>query len=88
MNVFFGLSVEKPEGWYAMNNEELRSLVQNVTVPESDDNNSVQQSGNISSQRVIPLFEFLEYPYGTPNKFNPNIIGLVENTTGGNEHRK
>jgi len=82
LNVFFGLSVEKPEGWYAMNNEELRSLVQNVAIPESDDNNAVQQSGSISSQRLVPLFEFMEYTYGTPNKFNPNIVALVENTTG------
>jgi hypothetical protein len=82
LNVFFGLTVEKPEGWYAMNNEELRSLVQNVAVPESDDNNSVQQSGSTSSQRLIPLFQFMEYPFGTPNKINPNIVALVENTTG------
>jgi hypothetical protein len=83
-NAFFGLSIEKPDGWYAMSSQELLSLVSNTVIPiVSNGNSSVEQFLKISTQHLIPLLGFMEYPFGAQNgKFNPNIVGWVTNMTG------
>ena len=77
-NAFFGISVEKPEGWYAMSNEQLLPVVSNIAtelIPNVK--NLVAQSFTTSTESLTPLFNFLQYPFGAKDKLNPNIVGLV-----------
>ncbi|CAF1231794.1 unnamed protein product [Adineta steineri] len=74
-NALLGLSIEKPDGWYKMTDDELQSLFQIVTGPLLSNN-------NITSDKVIPLFDFSKYQIGIQNgKFNPNIVAVVSKLT-------
>ncbi|CAF1354306.1 unnamed protein product [Adineta steineri] len=74
-NDFLGLSIEKPNGWYKMTDDELQSVFQIVTGP-------LLSTNNITSDKVIPLFDFSKYPFGSQNgKFNPNIVAVVSKLT-------
>ncbi|CAF1244080.1 unnamed protein product [Adineta steineri] len=74
-NDFLGLSIKKPDGWYKMTDDELKSIFQAATGPLLSNN-------NITSDNVIPLFAFSKYQLGIHiGKFNPNINGVVSKLT-------
>ncbi|CAF1543819.1 unnamed protein product [Adineta steineri] len=74
-NALLGLSIEKPDRWYKMTDDELKSIFQAATGPLLSNN-------NITSDNVIPLFAFSKYQLGIQiGKFNPNINGVVSKLT-------
>ncbi|CAF1186456.1 unnamed protein product [Adineta steineri] len=74
-NTLLDLSIEKPDGWYKMTDDELKSIFQAATGPLLSNN-------NITSDNVIPLFAFSKYQLGIHiGKFNPNINGVVSKLT-------
>ncbi|CAF1327033.1 unnamed protein product, partial [Adineta steineri] len=73
----------KPDGWYKMTDDELQSVFQVAIGPLfSNNNRSLSEIFNITSDSVIPLFGFSKYQLGIQNgKFNPNINAVVSKLT-------
>ncbi|CAF1490067.1 unnamed protein product [Adineta steineri] len=76
---FPNLSIDGPEGWYQMNNEEIRSLLPNINDSMWYDNPKFQEKPDaIPPKILLPLFGFKKFPEKLQNgERNPNIIALV-----------
>lgn len=78
-NARFGLSVTKPEGWYAMDIKESLAQLQKggALLAGADDN--LQAIMDASLKGTLPLFNFFEAPPGAAVKTNANIGSVAEN---------
>ncbi|CAF1231757.1 unnamed protein product [Adineta steineri] len=77
-NDFLGVSIEKPDGWYRVPDEKLRSTFLIASNPSFYENESISDVLNRTNNTLIPLFGFSEYQLSVQNgKFNPYIIGFV-----------
>lgn len=79
VNELFGLSVEKPGGWYAQNVEEMIMSQQRGNKILAGDDKNMQAMLEAAKDSSLPIFGFYEYPPGTPDKINPNILSVAEN---------
>lgn len=77
LNDLFGLQIEKPEGWFSQNAEDMLAMQQQSLALMSDDNTRAMIRSALES--TLPLFGFFEVPPGSPGKLNPNILGSAEN---------
>ncbi|UJR06870.1 hypothetical protein I4U23_011159 [Adineta vaga] len=74
-NTYFGISIEKPSGWYVMDLKQVKSLVVSSATSSMSSNKKVTTD-------LVPLFGFFAYPYGSNvSKINANIFGVGENVT-------
>lgn len=80
-NAFFGVSVDKPEGWYSQSPEETIALQQRGTDMLAGDEKGMRAMIEASLKQSVPLFGFFEVPPGTPDKLNPNVVAAAENLT-------
>jgi len=78
-NAFFGVTVEKPEGWYSQPPEETIALQQRGTAMIAGDREDMRAMVEASLEASVPLFGFFEVPPGTPDKLNPNVMSVAEN---------
>lgn len=78
-NELFKLSVEKPEGWYSQNVEEMVSLQKFGSNMVSGKDKNLKAAIEASLENNIPLFGFFEFAPGTPGKRIPNLIANAEN---------
>lgn len=78
-NAFFGVKVEKPEGWYSQPPEETIALQQRGTAMISGDKEDMRAMVEASLEVSVPLFGFFEVAPGTPEKHNPNVMSVAEN---------
>jgi hypothetical protein len=81
LNQFFKLTVEKPEGWYAQNSEELLALMKRGSDLVAGDDKNFRAALDASLKSSITIFFFSEVPPGTPGKPNPNLVSIAENIT-------
>ncbi|CAF1470757.1 unnamed protein product [Adineta steineri] len=84
LNAFFGFSVEKPEGWYALSNQEISlALSGNIGLQIINNTTLGITYEKAVINKIIPLFYFMENPLNIQNNtFNANIMGLAFNLTG------
>ena len=75
----FGLSVQKPDEWYAQNFEEMMAMLQMGANAMSGDDENMRAMIEGALDKTLPLFAFYEAPPGTPKPFNANIQGVAEN---------
>jgi hypothetical protein len=78
-NKKFGLSIKKPESWYAQNVEEAMQLSARGAQVMSGDDKNMKAALEASLKASLPLFGFFEFPPGTPGKPNPNVGAVAEN---------
>lgn len=78
-NKKFGLSIKKPESWYAQNVEEAMQLSARGAQVISGDDKNLKAALEASLEASLPLFGFFEFPPGTPGKPNSNVGGVAEN---------
>lgn len=78
-NELFNLSINKPEGWYAQNVEEMISLQKFGNKLIAGDDKNLKVAIEASLENNIPLFGFFEFPPGTPGKLIPSLIANAEN---------
>ena len=78
-NRFFGLSVNRPDGWYAQSVEEMLMTQQQGGKVIAGDNKNLQAMLDAAKDSSLPLFGFYEFPPGTPGKINPNVLAVAEN---------
>lgn len=78
-NRFFGMSVTRPDGWYAQSVEEMLMTQQKGSKALAGDNKNLQAMLDAAKDSSLPLFGFYEYPPGTPGKINPNVLAVAEN---------
>ncbi|CAF1186417.1 unnamed protein product [Adineta steineri] len=77
-NDLLGLTIVKPNEWYRIPDEKLRSTFQIAFNPLFYNNESLRDVLNRTSNILIPLFGFSKYQLSVQNgKFNPYIIGFV-----------
>ncbi|CAF1058306.1 unnamed protein product [Adineta ricciae] len=78
-NLFFGITIDMPEGWHLMNTTQLTTVVQqygDARVINSSD--LIGLTAARLKNKLLPLFSFVKYPYGTQDKSNPTIICIIE----------
>jgi hypothetical protein len=80
-NDFFGVTVEKPEGWYAQDPEETIALQQRGTAVLAGGEEGRQALLESALQSSLPLFGFFAVAPGTPGVSNANVLGVAENLT-------
>ena len=81
-NAFFGVRVEKPEGWYSQPPEETIALQQRGTAALANEEEGMKAMIEASLQQSTPIFGFFEVPPGTPERLNPNVMSVAENLKG------
>jgi len=81
-NAFFGVSVDKPEGWYSQPPEETMALQQRGSEALMADEKNKQALIDASLKSSVPVFGFFRVPPGTPGKPNPNVMAVAENLNG------
>lgn len=79
VNKFFGISVVKPEGWYAQSATETILLQQKGASIIANDDKNMEALIEAAMESSVPVFGFFEYPPGTPGKLNANILSIAEN---------
>ncbi|UJR08192.1 hypothetical protein I4U23_012465 [Adineta vaga] len=81
LNAFFGMTIEKPDGWLEIDSEHLHSLLQ-TAVNEVTSKIKQISTESVENVSLIPLIGFTKYPLGTENgQTNANIIGVAEKIT-------
>ncbi|MES2820188.1 MAG: hypothetical protein V4812_14515 [Pseudomonadota bacterium] len=78
-NARFGLSVSKPEGWYAMDIKESMAQMQKGGAMMAGSDENMQAMMDASMKSTLPLFNFFEAPPGAAVKTNANIGAAAEN---------
>ncbi|ARU04378.1 hypothetical protein CCO03_06545 [Comamonas serinivorans] len=78
-NDYMGLSIAKPEGWYAQPAEETMKMSQRGTDMVAGDDKMLKAMLDASLKSSLPLFSFFEAPPGTPGKQIASLVGVAEN---------
>lgn len=78
-NEAFGMTVQKPDGWYAQSFDEMIQAHQMGANMLSGDDENMKASLESALESTLPLFTFFKKPPGTPGDFNPNVIASAEN---------
>ncbi|TDY04356.1 hypothetical protein [Thiohalophilus thiocyanatoxydans] len=79
VNGFFGMSVEKPDDWYAQSSEEAIMLQQQDGKILSADGENMEAMIEAAMESTLPLFGFFKKPPGTPGTINTNVLSVAEN---------
>ncbi|CAF1180963.1 unnamed protein product [Adineta steineri] len=87
LNAFFGLTIEKPEGWLALSSKQIGYLLSDTESTSFNNKTPVQQYNQGETVQIIPLFRFEEDPLNILEKkqdirLYARIIGLALNLTG------
>lgn len=78
-NKTFGMTVQKPDGWYSQSFDEMLESHQMGAKMLSGDDENMKASLESALDSTLPLFTFFKEPPGTPTEFNPNVIATAEN---------
>ncbi|CAF3998493.1 unnamed protein product, partial [Adineta steineri] len=87
LNAFFGLTIEKPEGWLALSSKQIGYLLSSTESTSFNNKTPVQKYNQGETVQIIPLFRFEEDPLNVLEKkqdirLYARIIGLALNLTG------
>ncbi|MEM1396057.1 MAG: hypothetical protein AAGH38_01230, partial [Pseudomonadota bacterium] len=77
-NPYFGLTVASPDGWYPLNDQELRALLnigEKMAAAESEHLDRVFEATRVNQ---VPLFGIFKEAPGAPIDFNPSVIAQAE----------
>ena len=75
----FGLTVQKPEGWFALDYDQLNNLMEaggEIATSGKDDINVMVEA---SLKNTYNLFAISQYETGASLENNPNVVALAEN---------
>ena len=75
----FGLSIEKPDGWYALGYDELNALIETGGEVASSGNDDLGAILEATEKNNYSLFLISQYETGAPVEVNPNVLGVAEN---------
>lgn len=78
-NKYFGVSVEKPEGWYSQSAIETVLMQQRGSSAIAGEDENLKAIIDASMKTNMPIFGFFEFKPGTPGKLNPNVLCIAEN---------
>jgi hypothetical protein len=78
-NEYFQMTVQKPEGWYAQNEEEAAAGQKEGGKMLAGNDKNLKAAMEASQDTTNQLFGFFEVPRGTPGKMNPNVLSAAEN---------
>jgi rRNA maturation endonuclease Nob1 len=78
-NEFFQMTVQKPEGWYAQNEEEAAAGQKEGGKMLAGNDKNLKAAMDAAQDTTSQLFGFFEVPRGTPGKLNPNVLSAAEN---------
>jgi hypothetical protein len=80
-NAFFGLSVEKPNGWVSQDIVQLfKTVLPMSSIIFGNKIEFTQEFIDYAIKRMIPLFGFFKYTPGVMDSgLNPNILAIAEN---------
>ena len=73
------MTVEKPDGWYAQNEEEAVAVQKQGGKMLAGNDKNLKAVLDASQDTTSQLFGFFEVPPGTPGKLNPNVLSAAEN---------
>lgn len=74
----FGMTVEKPEDWYALDSAQAKLLVDQGKDVSAAGNKELQAVMEASQRNMSELFSFFRYAPGTPTHNNPSVLGVAE----------
>ena len=74
----FGMTVTKPQGWFAMNASEAQQLMEAGGAVTSAGNAQLEAVIENSKARTRNLFGFFEHEIGAPVDINPSVIAVAE----------
>ncbi|MET1076752.1 MAG: hypothetical protein ABWY06_01890 [Pseudomonas sp.] len=77
-NARFGLSVTKPEGWYAMDIKESLAQMQQGSTKVAGSDQNIQAMFDAALQGTLPLFDFFQVPPGEAVRTNASISASAE----------
>ncbi len=77
-NEFFQMTVQKPEGWYAQNEEEAEAGQKEGGKLIAGNDKNLKAAMDAAQDTTSQLFGFFEVPRGTPGKLNPNVLSAAE----------
>ncbi len=78
-NEFFQMTVQKPDGWYAQNQEEARENQKKGEKMLAGNDKNLKAMIEATDATTTQVFGFFEVPMGTPGKLNPNVLSAAEN---------
>lgn len=76
---YFGMTMEKPSGWYAMSAEEYAEAMGLGAKLVAGNNAELETILNASEDKSANIFAFYEHEVGAPVAFNSNILAVAEN---------
>ncbi len=74
----FGVSVVKPDGWYASEVELADQLMETGRDFIAGDDDNLRALLDASTQNTFNIFGFYNYEVGAPVEVNPNILAVAE----------
>lgn len=80
-NDFFGLRIDKPEGWVSLSQEEMADINQSGKETIGEFNEEVAEKIDLEDERNLNLFGFWEYPLDHYGDFNSSMGCAAENIT-------
>jgi hypothetical protein len=81
-NEFFQMTVQKPESWYAQNQEEALETQKKGEKMLAGNDKNLKAMVEAAQDTTTQVFGFFEFPMGTPGKLNPNVLSAAENIKG------
>jgi len=75
----FGVTVEKPEGWYTLNQEMQDALVNQAAKVVSHGNDALAGKFDVGLPRTSQIFGIFKYEPGAAVESNPSVIAMAEN---------
>ncbi|MDZ7628050.1 MAG: hypothetical protein U5J99_06530 [Parvularculaceae bacterium] len=75
----FGITADKPEGWYALSEELQSALVDGGAKVVSEGNDAVAGAVEAGMARTTQIFGVFKHEPGSPVEFNPNVLAIAEN---------
>ncbi|MGF1452624.1 MAG: hypothetical protein ACFB21_11200 [Opitutales bacterium] len=77
-NESFGMTLELPEGWHLTSDEAKAEIMDAGSRVIAGDDSNLNTVFEAAQPRTFNMFVAFKHPYGTPVRFNPNIILTAE----------
>jgi hypothetical protein len=77
-NEYFGMRVEVPDGWHALDDESRKELMQKGKKMIAGGDKNLEAAIDASELDSVNLFTVYEHPPGTPVSYNPSLACVAE----------
>lgn len=78
-NAYFDLTIDIPEGWTILTQEEMREGLEDSKEWAEEFNEDLAEDIDLAEEQTLFFVHALRYPYGSPVDFNQNFQVLAEN---------